>query len=254
MEIQYYKEPSRFLKREMEFKVFGHSGLPCLAFACEGGRFYDWEDHGMVAALAPLIDAGRIQLFCADSVDAESWMGSGEGRARSETQERWFNYLAGELIPRVLALNGGTHTRVALLGCSLGAGHALNLYLRRPELVCGAICLSGSYSAATWFGPYHDDLTLRNSPLEYPPLLHTEGLPSTRLAPLFLCCGRGPYEDDFLADTRAMAQALTDRRMPAFVDYWGEDVSHDWPWWAKQAVYFLPQLLQQLNSKAKPTA
>ena len=51
-----------------------------------------------------------------------------------------------------------------------------------------------------------------------------------------------------------MAQALTDRRMPAFVDYWGEDVSHDWPWWAKQAAYFLPQLLQQLTSKTKPTA
>lgn len=81
MYIQYYKEHSDFLKREMEFKVYGHARPVCLAFSCEGGRFYDWEDRGLVGSLGFLIDAGRLRLVCADSIDGESWLADGEGRA-----------------------------------------------------------------------------------------------------------------------------------------------------------------------------
>ena len=28
-----------------------------------------------------------------------------------------------------------------------------------------------------------------------------------------------------------------------WVDYWGADVNHDWPWWHKQVAYFVPKLL-----------
>ena len=28
-----------------------------------------------------------------------------------------------------------------------------------------------------------------------------------------------------------------------WVDFWGYDVNHDWPWWHKQVPYFLPYLL-----------
>ena len=40
MEGIYYKEWSAALGRDMEFKVYGHGGPVCLAFSCEGGRFY----------------------------------------------------------------------------------------------------------------------------------------------------------------------------------------------------------------------
>ena len=39
----YYKEWSTVLGREMEFKVYGHAGVPVLALPARGGRFYDWE-------------------------------------------------------------------------------------------------------------------------------------------------------------------------------------------------------------------
>ena len=38
----YYKEWSTVLGREMEFKVYGHAGVPVLALPARGGRFYDW--------------------------------------------------------------------------------------------------------------------------------------------------------------------------------------------------------------------
>ena len=37
----YYKEWSRMLGRDMEFKVYGHAGTPVLALPARGGRFYD---------------------------------------------------------------------------------------------------------------------------------------------------------------------------------------------------------------------
>ena len=42
MQITYYKEYSRYMGREMEFKVYGSGGVPMLALPCRGGRFYDW--------------------------------------------------------------------------------------------------------------------------------------------------------------------------------------------------------------------
>ena len=41
----YYKEWSRMLGRDMEFKVYGHAGTPVLALPARGGRFYDWDQR-----------------------------------------------------------------------------------------------------------------------------------------------------------------------------------------------------------------
>ena len=52
-----------------------------------------------------------------------------------------------------------------------------------------------------------------------------------------------PQEDELLADTRKLDSILKAKGIPAFVDYWGYDVSHDWCWWQKQAAYFLGKIL-----------
>ncbi len=46
MERAYYKQLSRRLGREMELLIFGHAGLPLVAFPTSGGRFYEFEDQG----------------------------------------------------------------------------------------------------------------------------------------------------------------------------------------------------------------
>jgi len=52
---------------------YGHWGRPVLVLPSEGGTAYEYADRGMVQALAPLIEAGRIKLYCVDSRDAEGW-------------------------------------------------------------------------------------------------------------------------------------------------------------------------------------
>ena len=33
--------------------------------------------------------------------------------------------------------------------------------------------------------------------------------------------------------------------IPVWVDLWGHDVKHDWDWWYKQVVYYMPYILGQ---------
>ena len=102
----YYKEWSTVLGREMEFKVYGHAGVPVLALPARGGRFYDWENNGMPDAIAQLLNEGKVQLFCADAVDGEGLLnGDLPQRRRAELQEKYFVYLTAELAPRILTLN-----------------------------------------------------------------------------------------------------------------------------------------------------
>lgn len=57
----------------MEFKVYGHGGKPILVFPAQDGRFYDFENFNMVYSIEDLINSGKVQLFCCDSIDKESW-------------------------------------------------------------------------------------------------------------------------------------------------------------------------------------
>ena len=246
----YYKEWSAVLDRTMEFKRYGHSGVPVLALPARGGRFYDWENNGMPDAIAQLLNEGKVQLFCADSIDGEAVLnGDAPVRRRAEMEEKYFVYLTAELAPRVLALNGAAKgTRLWCVGIDLGAVHAVNCRLRRPQQFAGAIGLSGIYDLARFWGSEKDDLVLRSSPLLY---LGEKGiankltLAKAEENSLMLCAGQGAYEDDAKADTQALADLLKAEGLPAHLELWGGDVSHEWYWWGKMLGLFVPRILEQ---------
>src|SRR6266496_437008 len=73
LQRDYIKEYSHSLGRDMELLHFGHAGRPLLVFPTSMGRFFQWEDFGLVAGLSDYIEAGAIQLVCLDSIDGESW-------------------------------------------------------------------------------------------------------------------------------------------------------------------------------------
>jgi esterase/lipase superfamily enzyme len=54
--------------------------------------------------------------------------------------------------------------------------------------------------------------------------------------------GQGAWEDEAIADTRYLDYLFGQKSVPAWIDYWGHDVNHDWPWWYRQMNYFLGQL------------
>ena len=154
MQGTYYKEWSSVLNREMEFKVYGSAGVPVLALPARGGRFFDWENNGMPDAIAQLLNEGKIQLFCADSVDGEGVLnGDLPLRRRAEAQEKYFVYLTAELAPRILTLNKAEKgTKIWCAGVDLGAYQAVNCRLRRPNLFAGAVGMGGIYDLSRFWG------------------------------------------------------------------------------------------------------
>ena len=106
MHTAYYNEYSYHLDRMMEFKVYGHAGRPCLVFPAQSGRFYDFENFGMVGAVQDLLEQGRLQLFTCDSIDWETWAAfDRECRGRIERHEAYARYIVEELAPRILEIN-----------------------------------------------------------------------------------------------------------------------------------------------------
>lgn len=248
MKTEWFKEYSNNLGRDMEFQVYGHAGKPVLVFPSQDGRWFDYANNGMIDAAAPYIDAGRIQMFCIDSNDQNSWsrVNDWDNRNRIEQQEAYYHYVVDELVPRIYDINtaaNGGHKADGILttGCSMGGFHALNFLLRRPDIFSGCIALSGAYNARLFFPDYMDDLVYNNSPVDY-----INGMPYDhpyvemyRHRDIIICCGRGAWEHPMQEDAQRMKELFEYKNIPAWVDFWGNDVAHDWPWWRKQLPYYL---------------
>ena len=185
-----------------------------LALPARGGRFYDWENNGMPEAVASLLSSGKLQLFTADGIDAESLLaGDAAPRRRAEMQEKYFNYLSTELAAHIRELNQTKKGQLIwCVGVDTGACQAVNCRLRRPEVFGGAIGLSGLYDMSRFLGSAEDDLVLRNAPLAYlteTGLVDKKAFAKAEENDLILCAGQGSYEEEAQADTRALSEALT---------------------------------------------
>lgn len=245
MRISYHSIDSRFLDRPMEHKRYGHAGRPMVVFPTSKGRFFQFEDSGAVGALSQFIEAGRIQLWTVDGIDWETFFSTEPDlQARIGRHDEYFRYVHEELFPQVMeeakTSNAGRQLRPIMAGCSMGAFHAANFAFHYPEHVSGVIALSGVYSTRDFFGAALDGGIYYNSPLDYLPGLDDAAvLARLRAIRLIFCCGQGAWEERMLVETRALERILREKDIPAWVDYWGTDVSHDWPWWHRQLQYFV---------------
>lgn len=242
MNIQYHKWYSQNLDRDMEYKTYGDQGHAVIAIPSQDGRFYDWENYQMVATLSPWIESGKIRLICVDAIDWETWSNQGgDGRWRIEQHERWFRYIVDELLPNLRYWDDETFL---ITGCSMGAFHAANFFFRRPDLFDTLIAMSGLYTADYGFPWYHDDLTYANSPQDFIPQMNGDHpwLEWYRKRCIIFCIGQGRWEEETLASTREMDRILKEKGVPAWFDYWGHDVDHDWPSWRNQLAYFMQKL------------
>ena len=225
--------------------AYGHWGRPVLVFPAEAGRAPDFESWGMVDAVADLIDAGRVKVYCVDSLDAQSWSNKGiplEERAhRHNAYESW---LLDQVVPWIHGDCGGP-VDILTTGCSMGAYHAANFTLKHGHLASRALCLSGNYDPSRWRGwGERGEAAYFNNPMDYVPNLdgdHLNWLRST--VSLTLVCGQGMWEDTTgtLDSTRAFAAVLAGKGIPHELDVWGHDVAHDWPWWRRQFAHHLPR-------------
>lgn len=233
------------LNRSMELLLFGHHGPPLLAFPSAGGRFYDWENQGMVEAAAPWLEQGKVRLFCVDGIDLETWLNQGSDiPARGRRHQQYESYIVQELAPFIRRECEHPQGGMAVTGCSLGALHAANFALKFPETFNYALCMSGRYDLEAVTGPSAALAVYFNNPVAYCANLHGPALAQVRdHTHLALVCGQGAWEDKCLAETHRLANILAAKGISHERDLWGHDVEHHWYWWRRQLAHYLGKAL-----------
>jgi len=245
MNIEYHKWWSSRLNQDMELKVYGHTGRPVLVFPAQGGRFFEFEDFGMIDAVRGYVDEGHYQFYTVDSIDKQSWANfDAQPAERARRHEDYDRYITQEVVPFVRA-RCGEETRLVTTGVSMGGYHSANFFFRHPDLFNGLISLSGLFQLRMFVGDYVDDNVYFNSPLLYlPNLTDPWYLELYRASKIIICAGQGAWEDEMLADITTLRGILQSKNVPAWIDLWGHDVNHDWPWWRKQLPYFLGKMME----------
>ncbi|MDE3162919.1 MAG: esterase family protein [Acidobacteriota bacterium] len=236
MNREYHKWYSPRLGREMELLVFGHGGLPVLVFPTSGGRFFEFEDRSMVAALADRLGSGGLQLFCVDSVDNESWYNRNvPPRWRIARHIQFEDYLTGEVVPLIRQKNQDAH--LVALGCSFGGYHAANIAFRHPDLFTGLLSMSGAFEISSFLHGYYDRDCYFHLPTHYLPGMQDPWyLERFRRNTYVLATG---WDDQCLEQNRTMDRILNEKGIPHKLYIWDSWNSHDWPTWQRMVQQYL---------------
>ncbi len=246
MNIEYHEFYSEKLNRVMPFKSYGYAGKPIIVFPSSGGSFHEYEDFGMIESCQRFIESGFVRFYAVDSVDSESWLNKGSWPGDMAWRHNQYDsYIIDEFIPFVKDHSGWNEPMITT-GCSMGAYHSANFYFRHPDVFDTMIALSGIYDARFFLGDVSDSEVYLNSPVDYLRNLQDESyLEAYRNGNIIICVGQGNWEEDSIRDTKAVDEILKSKDVPAWVDYWGKVVDHDWPWWRVQMPYFLKELKDQ---------
>jgi esterase/lipase superfamily enzyme len=237
MHREYIAWDSPTLGRRMELLWYGTGGKPMIWFPTSAGRFYQNEDFGLIGAVGDLIDAGEIQVCCVDSVDAESFYAKDRPPAdRIRRHDQYDQYLVKEIVPfmRTRANSAG---RIATLGASFGAYHAVNFGFRHPDLVDKVIGFSGKYDIHSFLDGYWDHLCYFHCPTANVPNMDAEWVGNLNSMDIAIVTGE---TDNIVEGSKQMIAILAAKGIRHRGDIWGAPYGHDWPWWKAQIRSYVP--------------
>jgi esterase/lipase superfamily enzyme len=226
----------------MELLIFGHSGDRVLVFPTRQGRFFDYENWGLLDAVRDRVQAGHLQLYCVDSYDSESLYAFGIAPRDRILRHRCFEeYILCEVLPLSRSLN--PNSRLVAHGCSLGAYHALSIALRHPSLFTRVVGLSGRYDLTrelAWypdlFSGHYDTNIYFHMPIHFVPnLCDPNILDNLRALDIRLVVGDADF---FLESNQQLSRAL-----------WEKGVWHAfevWPGSAHKPAYWREMVARHL--------
>jgi esterase/lipase superfamily enzyme len=223
---------------------YGWWGAPVVALPTAGGMAHDWQHNGAIEALAPLLKAGRIKLYCPESNVAECWTHA-EGNDphwRLARHQAYDDFLVDELVPFIRRDCQQPSARIAVAGPSIGGWYAVNAALRHPEIFHWALSLSGRFAMESFLEGWWSDKLYFHLPFAYVPNLSGGALERVaRQTEFTLVVGQGAFEGACLPQTLRMAQVLRGKGIRCEADIWGKDVAHQWPWWQRQLLHHFSQ-------------
>lgn len=208
------------LQREVALARWGHWGWPVLLFPTAGGDAEEAERMGLVGALWPLIEAGRIKVYSPDSVAGRALVAQeGSDAHRSWLLNQFHEYVAHEVVPAIWSDSGGERTEVLAAGASIGAFNAVAVTCRYPWHFRAALGMSGTYEIEGLRGFRGDHNHFLAAPLAFLPGLHGPQLDELRRRFVLMTFGQGRWESP--EETWRMANALGSKGVPNRVVPWG---------------------------------
>jgi esterase/lipase superfamily enzyme len=235
MNREYHRWHSLRLNRDMELLIFGHAGARVLVFPTSQGRYYEWEDRGMIYALREQLERGWLQLYCVDSIDAESWYCSwAHPSGRAYRHHQYSEYLLNEVLP--LSTQKNQNLFLMTMGASFGAYHAMTFGLKYPHLVDRILAFSGMYDIRTFTGGYSDDYVYFNNPAQFMPNENNpQRIGQLRHLDIIIAAGK---DDRLMESSRTMSRLLWDKGIGNALRAW-DGWSHDWPYWTKMMLLYI---------------
>lgn len=227
------------LRREMPIASYGHYGFAVLLVPTAAADYLEYERFQLIQSLEPMINSGKLRVFSINSMNNESWMNYQMEPAHRAIRHNEFNqYVFNEVVPFIRNATSN-ETFIFTCGASFGALHAMNLFCKRPDLLNGAISLSGVYDLTEYTRGYYDEQVYYNSPIHYIPKLtdpfYLEKIKASHHIHIYT--GSGEYEEP--EASRKFASVLFNKGIWCDLEVWGNDVRHDWPTWRNMLPYIL---------------
>ncbi|MBY3377505.1 esterase family protein [Rhizobium laguerreae] len=242
MNREYLRWYSQRLHRVMEMLVFGHAGAKVLVFPTRDGRFFEYEQLGLVASLADKIEAGQLQLYCIEGLATETFYAFHHHPAeRIRRHSALEEYILNEVLPLMAAKN--SHDCTIVHGCSLGAFQAASLFFRHPHLFRKLVAFSGRYdltmkveSFGDLFDGYYDDSVYFHTPAHFLPGLGSDWrLDRLRESDIVLTIGDA---DPFLDSNRYLSRLLGEKNIGHQLHVW-DGRAHRAGAWPKMAALYI---------------
>ncbi len=227
------------LQKEMPIATYGHYGFAVLLIPTAAADYLEYERFQMMEYLAPFINSGKVKVYSIDSMNKESWMNNEMLPEHKAIRHNQFNqYVIDEVIPYIRNTSSGD-TFIYTCGASFGALHAMNLFLKNPDVINGVISMSGVYDLTEYTKGFWDEQVYFNSPMHYVPNLHDQSYLNKIKSShhIHIYTGSGDYEDP--EANRRFSHVLWDKGIWHDLDIWGPDVRHDWDTWRKMLPYIL---------------
>ena len=234
---------SQRLQQETKLARWGHFGQPVLLFPTAGGDAEEIERMGMIQALRPLLEAGRIKVYSCDSIAgravAARW-GSVEHRCWLLNQ--FEEYVAWEVVPAIRTDCRSPEINVITAGASIGAFKSVAMLCRYPWLFSAAVAMSPTFDLEGLLGFRGTEDYYFAAPLSFVPNLGPGSLLEMLQRRFVLIAhGQGRWEDP--GESWRMARVLGAKGVPNRVDAWGHEYDHDWPTWHRMLPGYLHSLV-----------
>ena len=235
---------SERLRQVMPLVAYGHYGAPMLMLPTAAADFLEYERFQLIDAVRWFIDHGKVKLYSVNSVNKQALLNRATAPwDKAELLERYDGYLTREVLPLIRNDCRDQGILPYVMGISLGAYLAANVFFRHPDLFAGAILMSGSYDIRNFLDGHYSDQVYFNNPTDYLsnlsddyhlPILQNGG------RQIIIFTGQGAHED--ANRSLRLSDILNSKGIPHWLDVWGHDVAHDWPWWRQAAPYYFGKL------------